>query len=44
VMSVAAEQKKFKLPAKVRFTSSLDRFLSKRNFFSVNRIPTGGNS
>jgi len=44
MMSAAAEQKKFRLPAKVRFASSLDRFLSKSNFFPVNRIPTGGNS
>jgi len=43
-MSVAAEQKNFRLLAKMRFTSSLDRFLSKSNFFPVNRIPAGGNS
>ena len=43
-MKVAAEQNKLTLSAKLRFTGSLDRFLSKSNFFQVNRIPTGGNS
>jgi hypothetical protein len=43
-MSVAEEQKKFSLPAKMRFAASLDRFLSKGNSLNIQDLSAGGNS
>jgi hypothetical protein len=45
-MKVAAEQNKLTLSAKLRFTGSLDRFLSKSNLINLSitsqeRIPVG---